>query len=296
VDPSSQVNNFGSAAPPGISATTSATFQIAAGDLSYTMNTTPFGEREFGNKVWAPAFETGYQLYDFFDLFYGFSWFSATNTISKTNTGLVGTPSGTTIIDTFPFSSDDTTAWPIFNFNSSTSVINGDAFNNYHLSTNSPLRGVYPNRQFVSSIPVTVGGVPVAPISVTEVLTNTADISVYETRFGGRTWTPLFGMGRLGATLGASFMPSYYRIAGNRNYTDEATGLSVLSESTLYQDWHAHYGAFVGGDLALSSGSAFLNASWDYTWANAWSFQLYSVTTNFNPGGMTAGLAAGFRF
>ena len=72
-----------------------------------------------------PSLEMGYQWSNYFDVFYGFSWFTASNSMSVSSV-IQGTASSTSIVDTFPFLSDDTSAWPVFTFNSSNSVVDGD--------------------------------------------------------------------------------------------------------------------------------------------------------------------------
>jgi hypothetical protein len=290
VDPTNQVDNPGS-----ISGTTTVTFQaLIADSLQFNVNATVADNRVLDPQVWSPAFETGFQLYDFFDLFYGFSWFNVNNSTGIFNV-LAGTAARRLIQDTFPFLSDDDSAWPVFNFNSSNSVVNGDPVHNYRLSTNSASRGILPSRQFLTQQDDTL-----APEIIQEFISNSADITVYEARLGGRTWIPLYGLGRLGATTGIAFMPAYYKIAGNRNYISQGpnlpVGTSLLSQSALYSSWMPHFGAFVGGDLTLAYGSAYFNASMDYTWATVQSYQLLTVETSFSPGGMTLGLWGGVRF
>ncbi len=90
----------------------------------------------------------GYQWSNYFDVFYGFSWFTASNSMSVTNV-IQGQGSRTSIVDTFPFLSDDDSAWPVFAFSSSTTIVNGDPALNYHIAPNSPANGgIFPNRQF----------------------------------------------------------------------------------------------------------------------------------------------------
>lgn len=291
VDPSTQVNNFGGP----IANTTTVTFQrLLADSLLFNVTATTVNNRVLDPQVWSPVFETGFQLYDFFDIFYGFSWFNVSNSMGIANP-LVGLAARRILQDTFPFLSDDTTTWPIFNFNSSNSVVNGDALHNYRLATNGPGQGILPNRQFISQQDDTL-----VPENIQELISNSADITVYEARMGSRTWVPLYGMGRLGATMGFAFMPAYYKIAGNRNYISQGpnlpAGTSLLSQSALYKDWMPHYGAFVGGDLTLAYGAAYFNAAMDYTWATVQKYQLFTVETSFSPGGMTVGLFGGVRF
>ncbi|HMK37557.1 MAG TPA: hypothetical protein VK463_20970, partial [Desulfomonilaceae bacterium] len=292
VDPTIQVNNFGGP----MSGTTTVRFDVAGNDLNFTMDATTFGNREFGTKAWSIGFETGFQLYDYFDIFYGLSFFSASNSLTFNNT-VLGSASSTTIEDTFPFFSDDTTNWIAANFNSSETIINGNAFHNYHLSTNNTLRGIFPNRQFIRQ---TLDFFPTE--NVTEVLTNRADIWVCDSRFGTRSWIPLYGLGRFGAQLGFAFMPANYTISGTRTYTgDGASGLVppgtvLFSQTNKHETWMPHYGGFVGTDLELGYANWYVSGAMDYTWVTTQSYKLNSIETTFNPGGFGATISLGAHF
>ena len=160
-----------------------------------------------------------------------------------------------------------------------------------------PFKGLSPNRQFASQLDATI------PIElIQETITNSAEFTPLENRFGARSWAPLYGLGRLGATLGGAIIPTYYKITGSR--TDIATGTSgevdpgqvLVAEVIENKEWRTLYGGFVGGDLMLGNTGYFLYGSADYMWANNLSYQLGTVTTIFNPGGFTAGLSAGVQF
>ena len=146
VDPTTQVNNLGS-----IAGTTTVTFTAPIADsLAFTTNTGGL-ERVFEGAVVGPSLEMGYQWSNYFDVFYGFSWFTASNSMSVTSV-IQGTAASTSIVDTFPFLSDDPSAWPVFNFNSSNSVVGTDPTFNYRIAPNGPGQGILPNRQF-STVP-----------------------------------------------------------------------------------------------------------------------------------------------
>jgi hypothetical protein len=293
-DPTTQVNSLGSMA-----GTTRVTFQRSLDDsLAFTTNTGGI-ERVFQGAVVGPSLEMGYQWSNYFDVFYGFSWFTASNSMSLSSV-IPGQGSRTAILDTFPFVSDDDAAWPVSlgAFQSSSSInLGSTAFQNYHLATNSPLQGISPNRQFSSQLDATI------PIEIIqETITNTAEFTPLENRFGARSWAPLYGLGRLGAVVGGAIIPTYYKITGSR--TDIASGSSgevdqgqvLVAEVIENKDWRTLYGGFVGGDLLLGNTGYFLYGSADYMWANNLSYQLGTVTTIFNPGGFTAGLSAGVQF
>ena len=289
VDPTTQVNNLASFA-----GTTAVTFTLALSDsLAFKTNTTPDADRVLQAAVVGPSFEMGYQFSNYFDLFSGFSWFTTSNSITLSDV-IQGQGSLTTIIDTFPFVSDDTGAWPLTNFNSSE---DGSTANIYRIAPDGPAQGVFPTRQF-STEPY--AAIPIENIQ--ETISNTAEFTPFESRFGARSWAPLYGLGRIGVTLGTAIIPTYYKISGSSSYI--ATGSSgtvapgaVLSAQVREnKDWRTLYGLFVGGDLSLGNTGYFLNASADYMWATALSYELGAVKTTFNPGGFTAGLNAGVQF
>ncbi|MGO9569218.1 MAG: hypothetical protein ACLP5H_16915 [Desulfomonilaceae bacterium] len=293
VDPTTQVNNLGS-----LAGTTQVTYSLALADsLAFTTNTTPDINRVLQAAAVGPSFEFGYQWSNFFDVFYGFSWFTTSNSMSLSSV-IQGQGSRTTITDTFPFLSDDTSAWPIFNFNSSDSAVGTTLVHNYRISPNGPGQGVLPTRQFSSVADATI---PTEDIQAN--IFTSAEFTPLENRFGARSWAPLYGLGRLGATLGTAVIPTYFKITGSR--TDVALGpvdgavapgTVLVNEAREYNNWTTLYGLFVGGDLSMGNTGYFLYASADYMWATNFHYDLGAVTTTFNPGGFTAGLSAGMQF
>ncbi len=212
VDPTTQVNNLAS-----IAGTTTVQFTLALPtSLAFITNTTADINRVFQAAAVGPSLEMGYQWSNYFDVFYGFSWFTTSNSMSLSNV-VQGQGSRTSIVDTFPFLSDDTSAWPVFNFNSSNTVVGTTSTFNYHISPNRSGQGILPNRQFSTE--------PDASIiteDIQESITNIAEFTPLENRFGARSWAPLYGLGRLGATLGTAVIPTYFKITGSR--TDIALG------------------------------------------------------------------------
>ncbi|MGO9567625.1 MAG: hypothetical protein ACLP5H_08800 [Desulfomonilaceae bacterium] len=294
-DPTTQVNNLGSMA-----GTTQVTFQLAIpGSLTFTTNTAPDINRVVDSNVWGPSFEFGYQWSNFFDVFYGFSWFNVSNSIGLSNT-IQGQAGHSVIQDTFPFVSDDTASWPVAlgAFQSSDSFnIASSATHNYHMATNSSLQGILPNRQFSS---VADASIPIENIQ--ENIFNSAEFTPFENRFGARSWAPLYGLGRLGATLGTAVIPTHYKISGSASYIASGSSGAVAPGTVLagqvsdHNDWTTLYGLFVGGDLSMGNTGYFLYASADYMWATNFHYDLGTVTTTFNPGGFTGGFSAGIQF
>ncbi len=210
-DPTTQVNNLSN-----MSQTTQVSFSVAEPDsLVFSLDPTSDINRVFEAPVWGPSIEAGFQWSNYFDLFSGFFWFRTSNSMALSDT-IQGQAGQTIIQDTYPFVSDDTAAWPVAlgAFQSSDSVNTGSTqFHNYHIATNSPLLGIFPNRQFITQ---TNAVVPVEIIQ--ENITNSAEMNVIENRYGGRSWFPLYGMGRIGVTMGAAVIPVHYNISASRTY------------------------------------------------------------------------------
>jgi hypothetical protein len=288
-DATVQVDNPGS-----IVGTTKVTFQLQdPNSFIYTLNAMPDINREIGPKVWSPVITLGFQAGDFFDVFSGFSWFNVNNAMGY-SVVVQGTGGRSLIQDTFPFVSDQDVAWPVGLFQSADTIIGSEPTHRYVITPNSPLRGIYPNRQFLTQTDNAI-----ALENIRQTVNSTADISVYESRYGGRSWVPLYGMGSLGVYTGFSFMAAYYKLTENRVYISEGPrfpGVTLLAISAYHTDWRPHYGGFVGSDLALAFGPVYVNGSIDYTWASEQSYRLDVVETNFRPGGLTAGVAGGIRF
>ena len=219
-DPTTQVNSLSN-----MSLTTQVTFSVAVtGSLVFSVDPVSNPNRVFEAPVWGPTIEAGYQWSNYFDLFSGFFWFRTSNSMAVSNT-IQGQAGSIIIQDTFPFVSDDTTPWPISlgAFQSSNSINTASsATQNYHIATNSPLRGIYPNRQFITQ---TNAVVPIE--NILENITNSAEMNVIENRYGGRSWFPLYGMGRIGVTMGAAFIPVHYNISASRTYVAAETSPEI---------------------------------------------------------------------
>ncbi len=148
-DPTTQVNNLGSMA----GTTTGNVYSSRSPTVWPSRQISSGLKRVFEGAVVGPSFEMGYQWSNYFDVFYGLSWFTASNSMSrvKCRPG-AGQPERQSSIR---FRSCLTTlphGRVLGAFHSSSSVNLGSTpFHNYHLATNSPLRGIYPNRQFTTA-------------------------------------------------------------------------------------------------------------------------------------------------
>ncbi len=292
IDPTAQTDNGGGV----VGLTTRVSYTLLIPDsIAFIVDATPAQDRELGANIWSPNIEFGFQANNFFDVFYGSSWFNV-NRSTGVSRVLNGTGARTVIRDTFPFYSDDDSTWPASRFNSGNTVINATGTNNYRLSTNNSMRGVFPTREFLSAPDF---GVPLENIQ--ESVSLTSNINVWENRFGARSWVPLFGFGRFGASAGAVVDAVNMDVSGIRSYTalgPTTPGQVLYYTNSRYKEWVPNYGVFFGTDVSLAVGwrSAYVNAGIDYAWMQKNNATLDAVGVDFSPGGMSVGLSGGLYF
>jgi len=266
-------------------------------------------DARFDPGLWTPSFEFGYQASNFFDVFYGFSSFNYDAAVSRSavilaNFGRRG------FTDTFSFYSNLPNNWRIKDFNTASALQPcGDSglplcpgcsdcpdefVANYRIWPDGVGQGVYPVRQFYEVFPAD------APKeNLREEINQKVDIGVHENRLGGRSWTPIYGIGRLGVSLGALLSPITYRISG----TKRVTSLGPRLPGTMFENaaevqtgvwWNV--GAFVGTDLQIQYGSLFARGAVEYSLCRNQSASLFQVETTVNPGGFATLMSAGFTF
>jgi hypothetical protein len=284
----------------------------------------------FAPGLWTASIEFGYQASSFFDVFYGFSSFNFDATASRSaiiqaNFGRRG------FTDTFSFYSNLPNFWRIKDFNSASALQPcGDPISrcrgcgndctgspgcdsacqtlgsggcpdcpdewvaNYRIWPDGVGQGAYPVRQFYEVFPAD------APKeNLNEEISQRVDVGVRENRFGGRSWTPMYGIGRLGVSLGALLSPISYRISG----TKRVTSLGPRLPGTIFENiaevrtgvwWNV--GVFVGTDLQIQYGSLFARGAVEYSACRNQNASLFQVETTVNPGGFATLLSAGFTF
>ena len=264
-------------------------------------------DARFDPGLWTPSFEFGYQASNFFDVFYGFSSFNYDAAVSRSiviqaNFGRRG------FTDTFSFYSRFPWYWMIKDFNTASALqpctdlspgegcpdINDELVANYRIWPDGVGQGVYPVRQFYEVFPAD------APKeNLREEINQKVDIGVHENRIGGRSWTPIYGIGRLGVSLGALISAITYRISG----TKRVTSLGPRLPGTMFENaaevqtgvwWNV--GAFVGTDLQIQYGSLFARGAVEYSLCRNQSASLFQVETTVNPGGFATLMSAGFTF
>ncbi|MGO9121346.1 MAG: hypothetical protein ACLQPD_27520 [Desulfomonilaceae bacterium] len=156
-------------------------------------------------------------------------------------------------------------------------------------------RNRFPTRTFFL-----IGDPTVAAENLQEDVTNKSDINLLELRWAGRSWVPLWGMGRFGFSLGAIGNAINYKINGTRTITSlgpSLTGQVVFSETGNVDAWIANYGGFVGTDVELGVRNFFVKASGDWHFiVPKFTYQLMSIETEFDPTGFSVAFLGGLRF
>ncbi len=276
--------------------------------IIYRANGIQFANQEFMEKVWTPAVEIGFQYSNFFDFFYSFSFYDLSRGMTKSSS-LDAQLYRRTFTDTYPYYTPNTVTeeWPHPgdsepNFSSLLGVRDSEG-TNYNLWVNGPGRGFYPNRTFGE---VSDGSKDTR--KVRETLTHRADIHVYENRLGMTSWFPLYGSGRVGFSAGAQLSYIAHRLTGRREVVAEATldywrtspyfpaGAILADEAHSMWDWWFNYGGFLGTDLEVDYRGFFFRGSAEWAYCETESKELYSILTEFNPGGISCALSVGARF
>jgi hypothetical protein len=243
----------------------------------------------FAEQPVSPTFELGYQWGDYFDLFFGFSWFSLKESFSKAFDTTADTYRRV-IQDTFPFTSDNTALWPSGNFTSST-VVGENNINQQMLPDSGGLIG-FPRRAFLERLDTSV-----PPVPVVEHTSARTDLSAYEFKLGARSWVPMYGLGKFGFSIGPLMNLINYRASASEimTFINEPTQ-PMVSSFIKNQGWLTTWGFFFGTDLEIVSNVYFVRGSVLYSVQQQASVNADPVETVFNMNGLTALLAAGLQF
>jgi len=245
----------------------------------------------FAEQLWTPTFEVGYQWGPFFDVFFGFSWFSLKESFSK----VFDTQADTyrrVFQDTFPFGSDNTANWVISSWTSNT-VITTANVNNQILPDSPGLIG-FPRRVFSERLDEAV-----PPLPVVEHASARTDLTAYEYKLGARSWTPLYGMGKFGFSIGPLMNLVNYRASAHEAATffdNQGQPITTVSSAVKNTDWKTTFGFFFGTDLEIVSNVYFVRGTVLYSVQQQASVNADPVQTTFNLGGVSALLAGGLQF
>ncbi len=279
---------------------TDATFSVAgSGQVESRIWKAPgiqFANREFSAEVWTPAFEFGMMATDYFDVFYGFSFFNLSRNFLKSQEK-DGVFYRRIFTDTFPFHSSGEGTVPALN---SVGVVGGQQDRNYYLWPDGAAQGIFPNRTFSDKVAYDED-YPTARFKVD--LTHRVDLETYENRFGFRSWFPVYGLGRVGFSMGTVLSCVYYRVTGARKAIsidalgpDTPAGTVAGAEAHSLAEWWFNWGGFAGMDMSIEYRGFFGQASADWSLCEDESVQLMSVETEYNPGGFSVGFMGGVRF
>jgi len=244
----------------------------------------------YNEQLWTPTIEVGYQWGSFFDIFYGFSWFNMKEQYSKVFPNQAYTYRRV-FQDTFPFSSDNSATWPVGSWTSAT--VTGTAnVNNQILPDTQGVIG-FPRRVFSERLDQAV-----PPVPITEFASVRTDMAIYENKLGARSWTPIYGVGKMGFFMGPLMNIIYYRASANDlGRFDLEPGAPVGGISEFKAGWTTTFGLFLGSDLEIVSNSYFVRGSIQYSWQLQGSVNNSdTIQTVFNLGGISGLVSGGVQF
>lgn len=306
-NPSGQVGTgatpgFDPAAPPNMANTFSVTWQRV---LDATVEIAPeagvqsilykyYGQQinqEYQENIWSPSLELGFQWTNFFDMFTAFSWYDMSRSTSKSFTGGTSNLLRRGFRDTFPYSSDNSNAWPTGPYTTST-VVGAKASS--QILPDSPGVIGFPRRQFFLVDFGAGTGVP-----CNETVNLHTDVRVYEWRNGVRSWIPLYGMGRFGFTFGPMLSILNWNASEHGIFTFIIPNLppSVFETLDSNRGTLLSWGLFTGLDLEVAMNRWYVKLTGQYNLSEQKALANSPYTdTNVNLSGFTSILAAGWRF
>ncbi|MFH0824451.1 MAG: hypothetical protein V2B18_16985, partial [Pseudomonadota bacterium] len=259
---------------------------------------------QFTNDLFTPYAELGFQYSNYFDFFLGGSYFSWSNTFT-TNYSVSIAAYNRAFTDQFTFTSqgDDNTwaeQFPHYQTNYFTTVSTSGAPYYFIYPMGRADGSGRPNRSFSLRLDPNV-----SPTAGNEYFQNTLDVSGIEFKLGGRSWVPLYGMGRIGTTLGALITPMPYKFISTSTITALATnaaagltaGQTVMVSSNSQNDIWCAYGLSCGVDLELGSGNFLVRGSGEYNiYFTQNTFDAQRIVAIVNPSGGSLSLSVGGRF
>jgi len=200
--------------------------------------------------------------------------------------------------DTYAFSSGDPATWTFLNFDSS----GGTAGQTYLIFPNDGSGHPIPHRVFFAAIDPAQ---PATPAQGT--VSGKLDLTTWESKTGGRTWIPLWGMGRFGISLGGLFAYSSTTLTSNAIYVATAAndalpipvavGDVLISGSAQTDGSGWNWGLFTSSDIEIGWRRFFGKAALEYDWyfyGNTVDTEALSAKINLS--GVGATFLAGVRF
>ncbi len=131
-----------------------------------------------------------------------------------------------------------------------------------------------------------------------QVVTSTIQYHIaldsYETRAGVRSWYPLWGMGRIGVTLGGFTSVIPHRVDVTRSNTQ---GAQFPSGAGSHESTWVQWGGTGGVELELDLSRILLKLAADYSYGSELIYnELLGTETRLAPQGFSAVFAGGLRF
>ena len=283
---------------------------IALGDPSFVF--APNGAEgptlEFTNKIWTPYIEVGVTYSTMFDFFLAASCFTLTESFLDTRPIDPFPLQRRVFTDTFQFTSDDVTNTWVFPFSSDIPAgsTNPDTTKSYNVFPAGRGGGIgLPTRTFSE-----VADPTVSLIQANETLFNRLDLTAIEFKAGGRSWIPLWGLGRLGTMAGGLVTPMPYTVVARSTVTTTAdvvdvNGAVVLPAGTTLIDlpvnqWSTAwaFGLFCGVDVEVGNPRFFVKTGLEYDWYFDFTGLQFGtpVENRVNLSGVGATGALGVRF
>ncbi len=254
---------------------------------------TDLPEVNYTEKIFWPTFELGYQYSNFFDFFYGLSWYQLGETTSRNYT-VEAQPYRTAFTDTYSFYSDNADVnWTTGRFSSTTTVGDEENVNQYIFPDASGPAG-FPSRTFFDNRVASTSAFPSE--TWVETLVFRSDIDVYENRFGARSWVPLYGLGKLGVSTGLLVIPMHHRTQAHTSYAVQLGAAPLAEDVDQKYGWVLAFGGFGAIDLALARNGYFLRTNIQYNIAEQKAFEALQIEANLNVSGFSSMLVAGMEF
>ena len=124
-------------------------------------------------------------------------------------------------------------------------------------------------------------------------ITYSLDMDGYETRGGVRSWYPLWGLGRIGATLGGFTTVIPFTV----NVTRDASDGAGNSGSGSHDDVWIQIGLVGGLEAEIDLSRLLVKAGVEYSWGSSHEYgTLFGTQTEMRPSGFNATFSGGYRF
>ncbi|MCA1961039.1 MAG: hypothetical protein LDL33_09595 [Desulfomonile sp.] len=126
--------------------------------------------------------------------------------------------------------------------------------------------------------------------AVTQNIAYRLDVDGYRFAVGGRSWFPMWGLGRIATSLGMVQALLPYKVSATRTITGE--GSRSDSKNSLW--WYV--AGAIGVDMEIGYRSFFGKAQVGYNFGTQHKYQLVDIVTHVNPTSLTVALSGGLRF